>query len=132
MRRDFLEEVDQCLKEAGYSERSRFIRDAVIEKLARMGHLIPAAHAAAPARVRLTSAYDAQVVGSATDGPSEGAGRAPSRTFNYDPVADAEARALAQAKEIITGAAALTPEPSAPKPAPTSPSPRKKAWRSRP
>jgi len=51
MRETFLDEIDRSLPEAGYSDRSTFIRDAVYEKLVAMGFDVAAIEKTAPSRV---------------------------------------------------------------------------------
>lgn len=46
----FIEEIDAALPKAGYSDRSKFIRDAVFEKLDRLGFKPRADIALAPGR----------------------------------------------------------------------------------
>jgi metal-responsive CopG/Arc/MetJ family transcriptional regulator len=50
----FLREVDRAFRKAGYSERSKFIRDAVFEKLRRMGIHCDYEAALAPMRVSIS------------------------------------------------------------------------------
>lgn len=47
----FLREVDRAMRRAGYSERSRFIRDAVYEKLSALGIRLSHGVTLAPGRV---------------------------------------------------------------------------------
>lgn len=49
-REEFLAELDACLDELGYSDRSQFIRDAVFESLERLGIQVPKTLKAAPSR----------------------------------------------------------------------------------
>lgn len=51
MDQDFLDEIARNLPRAGYSDRSSFIRDAVFEKLRRIGVKVAYIKALAPARV---------------------------------------------------------------------------------
>jgi Arc/MetJ-type ribon-helix-helix transcriptional regulator len=46
----FLRELDKAARAAGYGNRSQFIRDAIFEKLERMGLQVPAELKAAPPR----------------------------------------------------------------------------------
>ena len=48
---DFIDGMDRSLGAAGYSNRSQFIRDAIIEKLQRAGIKVPREAALAPGRV---------------------------------------------------------------------------------
>lgn len=50
MRESFVEEIDDSLLGCGYTDRSSFIRDAVYEKLQRMGVDIPISEKSAPQR----------------------------------------------------------------------------------
>jgi len=50
MKETFLRALDRAFPAAGYSARSEFIRDAILEKLQSMGILLPASEAAAPSR----------------------------------------------------------------------------------
>jgi Arc/MetJ-type ribon-helix-helix transcriptional regulator len=50
MRESFIEEIDGSLLHCGYTDRSSFIRDAVYEKLERMGISIPLVEKTAPQR----------------------------------------------------------------------------------
>ena len=63
---EFIAELDANLAKAGYSNRSQFIRDAIIEKLAEAGIKIPRELGLAPPKVRA--------------GRSRYAGRASSKT----------------------------------------------------
>jgi Arc/MetJ-type ribon-helix-helix transcriptional regulator len=47
---EFLQELDSGLKQAGYRNRSQFIRDAIIEKLTRAGISMPSELALPPHR----------------------------------------------------------------------------------
>lgn len=49
---DFIEELNKGFKLAGYSNRSQFIRDAIIEKLKGLGVKVPPALANPPDRLR--------------------------------------------------------------------------------
>ena len=51
-KRQFVEELDAGIKKFGSSNRSQFIRDASLEKLAAEGVVIPRALAAAPDRTQ--------------------------------------------------------------------------------
>lgn len=48
---DFIKELNSGFKRAGYDNRSQFIRDAILEKLERMGINIPKSLALAPDRL---------------------------------------------------------------------------------
>jgi hypothetical protein len=48
---DFIRTLDGGLPQAGYSNRSQFIRDAIIEKLTRAGIAMPKALALSPSRL---------------------------------------------------------------------------------
>jgi Arc/MetJ-type ribon-helix-helix transcriptional regulator len=50
MKQEFIDEIDAAMIKSGYDNRSKFIRDAIIEKLRREGHPVPAELAAAPLR----------------------------------------------------------------------------------
>jgi hypothetical protein len=50
MREEFLGEIDKQLTQAGYADRSSFIRDAVYEKLRRLGYVLPPSIKTAPNR----------------------------------------------------------------------------------
>jgi hypothetical protein len=47
----FIKELNDGFRKAGYSNRSQFIRDAIVEKLSRMGIEIPREFAVAPDRI---------------------------------------------------------------------------------
>src|ERR1700753_3364249 len=53
---DFIKKLMYGFANAGFSSRSQFIRDAIVEKLTRMGIPIPPELALAPDRVRKTGA----------------------------------------------------------------------------
>ncbi|MEI8288793.1 MAG: ribbon-helix-helix domain-containing protein [Verrucomicrobiota bacterium] len=48
---DFIKELNSGFKKAGYDNRSQFIRDAILEKLARLGIDVPEKLALAPDRL---------------------------------------------------------------------------------
>jgi Arc/MetJ-type ribon-helix-helix transcriptional regulator len=48
---DFIRTIDKNLKSSGYSNRSQFIRDAIIEKLQRIGVPVDPSLAYSPDRV---------------------------------------------------------------------------------
>lgn len=50
MNEEFIREINAGMKRLGYGNRADFIRDAIVEKLARDGIAIDPALAAAPAR----------------------------------------------------------------------------------
>jgi hypothetical protein len=52
--REFLSELDDCLADLGYGNRSDFIRQAIMEKLAGLGVILPRRLAGAPARAGRT------------------------------------------------------------------------------
>jgi hypothetical protein len=41
MREDFLDEINRAYPEAGYSDRSQFIRDAVYKQIEKLGIQLP-------------------------------------------------------------------------------------------
>lgn len=47
----FIRELNDGFRKAGYSNRSQFIRDAIVEKLSRMGIEIPREISVAPDRI---------------------------------------------------------------------------------
>ena len=47
----FIKELNDGFRKAGYSNRSQFIRDAIVEKLSRMGIEIPREFSVAPDRI---------------------------------------------------------------------------------
>jgi Arc/MetJ-type ribon-helix-helix transcriptional regulator len=53
----FIAALDRALREIGYPSRSQFIREAVREKLQRMGLPVPASEASAPMRRKDRSAF---------------------------------------------------------------------------
>lgn len=55
MKQEFIVLLDRSLSRLGYSERARFIRDAIVEKLERTGIVVPKEFAAAPGRVMAVS-----------------------------------------------------------------------------
>jgi len=83
---NFITELDKNLSAVGYSNRSQFIRDALIEKMARAGVEIPKELALAPDR-------------SGKGGPAPKLLKIPATT-NSNVKAEAEAR-IASAKRII-------------------------------
>jgi acetate kinase len=50
MRESFLEEIDAALPKAGFSDRSKFIRDAVYQRMKAMGFNVREEAATAPSR----------------------------------------------------------------------------------
>ena len=50
MSEEFIAEIDREMRLHGYSERSRFVRDAVYEKLRSLGIVLPAEISMAPSR----------------------------------------------------------------------------------
>lgn len=50
MRASFLEKIDAALSQAGYNDRSSFIRDAVYEKLTGLGYPVNLEEKTAPNR----------------------------------------------------------------------------------
>lgn len=50
MRESFIDVIDRALPAAGYSDRAKFIRDAVYQRLLAMGYKLPADFPTAPAR----------------------------------------------------------------------------------
>ena len=50
VKEDFLEAINRACEEAGYSDRSQFIRDAVFEAIERLGLNVSKAIKAAPSR----------------------------------------------------------------------------------
>jgi Arc/MetJ-type ribon-helix-helix transcriptional regulator len=51
MDEEFIDEIARNLARAGYSDRSSFVRDAVFEKLRRLGIKVDYSKALAPTRV---------------------------------------------------------------------------------
>lgn len=47
----FIAEIDDAYPRLGYSDRSTFIRDAVLKEMANHGYKLPLAYKAAPPRV---------------------------------------------------------------------------------
>ena len=50
MREEFIEHINASIKNLNYGDRSKFIRDAIVEKLNRAGIETPDSLAAAPVR----------------------------------------------------------------------------------
>jgi hypothetical protein len=50
MRESFLEEIDAALPKAGFSDRSKFIRDAVYQRMREMGFDVDPQDSTAPSR----------------------------------------------------------------------------------
>lgn len=50
VKEEFLEEIDRAISSSRFSNRSEFIRQAILEKLQEMGISIPEAMASAPSR----------------------------------------------------------------------------------
>lgn len=50
MTQEFIDTIDAALPRLGYSDRAKFIRDAVYEKLNRMGQRVPVELSIAPGR----------------------------------------------------------------------------------
>ena len=50
MREEFIEHINTAVKNLNYGDRSKFIRDAIVEKLNREGIKTPDSLAAAPVR----------------------------------------------------------------------------------
>jgi len=55
MRNEFIEHINAAVEKLNYGDRSKLIRDAIVEKLNREGIETPANLAAAPVRVGKTS-----------------------------------------------------------------------------
>jgi Arc/MetJ-type ribon-helix-helix transcriptional regulator len=55
MRREFIEHINAAVETLNYGDRSKLIRDAIVEKLNREGIETPPSLAAAPVRVGKTS-----------------------------------------------------------------------------
>lgn len=55
MRKEFIEHINAAVEKLNYGDRSKLIRDAIVEKLNREGIETPAGLAAAPVRVGRTS-----------------------------------------------------------------------------
>jgi len=51
MRKEFIEHINAAVEKLNYGDRSKLIRDAIVEKLNREGIETPASLAAAPVRV---------------------------------------------------------------------------------
>jgi Arc/MetJ-type ribon-helix-helix transcriptional regulator len=54
---DFINDIDKNLKRVGYANRSQFIRDAIVEKMARAGVELPKELTLPPARTRPDGKY---------------------------------------------------------------------------
>lgn len=55
MRKEFIEHINAAVEKLNYGDRSKLIRDAIVEKLNREGIETPASLAAAPVRAGKTS-----------------------------------------------------------------------------
>jgi Arc/MetJ-type ribon-helix-helix transcriptional regulator len=55
MRKEFIEHINAAVEKLNYGDRSKLIRDAIVEKLNREGVETPPSLAAAPVRVGKTS-----------------------------------------------------------------------------
>ena len=51
MSEEFVREINAALAPAGYSDRSKFVRDAVYEKLQRLGYRMPREISVAPSQI---------------------------------------------------------------------------------
>ena len=49
---EFVREIDAALRPSGYSDRSKFVRDAVYERLKALGYKLPKEITLAPGRLR--------------------------------------------------------------------------------
>ena len=55
MRKEFIDHINAAVEKLNYGDRSKLIRDAIVEKLDREGIETPTSLAAAPVRVGKTS-----------------------------------------------------------------------------
>jgi Arc/MetJ-type ribon-helix-helix transcriptional regulator len=55
MRKEFIDHINAAVEKLNYGNRSKLIRDAIVEKLDREGIETPASLAAAPVRVGKTA-----------------------------------------------------------------------------
>jgi hypothetical protein len=62
MREEFIEHITAAVEKLNYTDRSKLIRDAIVEKLNREGIATPSSLAAAPPRPRKPSQGRRRVV----------------------------------------------------------------------
>jgi hypothetical protein len=110
MKGDFIEFVDGCLPEIGYSDRSSFIRAAIKEKLTKDGFKVPNGLDSAPYRAGKIIRY--------TDAPP---------TRNHLNEAPNSTKASAETRLLKKGVAGMPNASLARKPSPSTDAPSAKA-----